>query len=97
MFDAYIKKDTTTLNSVLNNTQKREVISKLSPHYDVAEISDMTGVPENSVKYYRKKYNLPTQRDTSRLIRSLIEQEYQTRAHFDRQQALEEVKQVMGD
>jgi len=48
----------------MTNIQKFKIIESLSPLYSANEISEMTGLAPSSIYHFRRKYQLPTDKDS---------------------------------
>ena len=48
----------------MTNIQKFKMIESLSPLYSANEIAEMTGLTPSSVYHFRRKYQLPTEKDS---------------------------------
>ena len=51
-----------------SNLQKITEISTLTEHFSPKEISEITGLSQNSVYHFQRKYDLPTYKDTERQL-----------------------------
>jgi len=52
----------------MTNIEKLRIIESMSKAYSAKEISERTGLSLNSIYHFRRKYNLPTEKDTREQI-----------------------------
>lgn len=57
----------------MTNIQKFKIVESLSPLYSANEIAEMTGLTPSSVYHFRRKYQLPTDKDSDIIDIALTE------------------------
>ncbi|MAH40193.1 MAG: hypothetical protein CML08_02175 [Puniceicoccaceae bacterium] len=57
----------------MTNIQKYKLVQSLSPAYSAAEIAAITGLARASVYHFRRKYQLPTEKESDHLEIAVLE------------------------
>ena len=81
----------------MTNIEKLRIIESMSKAYSAKEISERTGLSLNSIYHFRKKYNLPTEKDTQEVIEERALRQMQIDTMLARKLALEEATITLND
>ncbi len=57
----------------MTNIQKYQLVKELSPVYSANEIAELTGLTPSSIYYFRRKYQLETEKDSDHLETAVLD------------------------